>query len=360
MKALALYLPQFHEVAENNEWWGQGFTEWTNVKKARPLFAGHDQPQVPLGKTYYDLTDPDALRWQSDLAQEYGLGGFIFFHYWSSGKLLLEKPTELYLNTQDATTEFCLCWANHPWTRSWDGKEHDVLQPQTYGGRTDWDAHLDYLLPFFQDNRYIRRDGKPVLFLYNARAIPDVDDMINHWTERLSEAGSPGLFIVEYISSKNPEPAASSSAAVYEDEPVYSLRFQLSPMRLAKRFLVKRTDRIDMQDYEDVWARIRAKTRTYGGREIVQGGFVGWDNSPRRGDKGPMIVRNGTPQSFERNLRKMLTKHRVDASQDFVVINAWNEWGEGAMLEPTEKHSYAYLEALRNAIETPTSAMRTS
>ncbi|WP_127479640.1 glycoside hydrolase family 99-like domain-containing protein [Nocardioides pantholopis] len=347
MRPLALYLPQFHEVPENNEWWGHGFTEWTNVRSAVPLFDGHDQPAVPLGGRYYDLTDPDVLVWQSKIASEYGLGGFIFFHYWYEGKLLLEKPVELYGDTAQATTPFCLCWANHPWTRSWDGKEHDVLQAQTYGGEADWDAHIEYLLPFFKDDRYITQNGHPVLFLYNASAIPGVDAMVNHWNERLAEDGIPSIYVVEYISSKNPEPNCSLSSAVYEDEPVYSLRFQIPLLKKAKRYAIKKTDRIDLQDYDDIWKRILRKKRIYGGRDVIQGGFVGWDNSPRRGARGPMIVRKSSPESFEKYLRKLVGGIRENASKDFIVINAWNEWGEGAMLEPTERDGYSYLEAVR-------------
>jgi len=350
MKILALYLPQYHEVHENNLWWGEGFTEWTNVRRARPLFKGHQQPVHPLDDNYYDLTKPEVLEWQAGLAREYGVSGFVFFHYWYSGHRLLEKPVELWRDTPAADLSYCLCWANHSWTRSWDGKDHEVLQAQTYGGKTDWDAHLDYLLPFFRDNRYIVRNGRPMLVLYNTGAIPDVDKMVTHWTERLKQEGFSGIEIVEYISTKNPEPSCSLSTAVYEDEPVYALRFELSFWGKLKRFLVKRTDRPDLQDYDDIWGRILRKRRTYSGREIIQGAFVAWDNSPRRGAKGPMIVRNANPVSFGKYLRRLVNLKRQDASTDFILLNAWNEWGEGAMLEPTAEAGYSYLEAVRYAL----------
>jgi len=350
-RALALYLPQYHEVPENNLWWGEGFTEWSSVRSARPIFKGHQQPVRPLDDNYYDLTDSSTLVWQADLARRFGLSGFVFFHYWYSGKLLLERPVELWRDTPEAELEYCLCWANHPWTRAWDGKEHEVLQAQTYGGPEDWADHIDYLLEFFKDPRYIKRDGRPVLFLYNASAIPNVNAMVAAWDDRLCEEGFSGIHIIEYISTKNPRPACEWSRSVYEDEPIYSCRFEISIVAKAKRVLVKRVNLPDYQDYDGLWERILNKGRTYDGREIVQGAFVAWDNSPRRGSRGPMIVRGSTPEAFGRYLGRLLAGKRPDVSTDMLVINAWNEWGEGAMLEPTQQFGYEYLEALKRALE---------
>jgi lipopolysaccharide biosynthesis protein len=361
MRILALYLPQYHEVPENNEWWGEGFTEWTNVRGATPLYEGHRQPLHPLHGNYYDLTDPDVLTWQSQLAHSYGIGGFVFFHYWYSGRRLLEKPVDLWRETQSAQLDYCLCWANHPWTRAWDGKQHQVLQPQTYGGRRDWDAHLRCLLPFFHDRRYISREGRPLLLLYNASTIPQVDEMVSYWSSQLRHEGFAGLDIVEYISSRNRHPSCSHSIAVYEDEPLYSLRFEVSPLDKLKRILAKRTGRLDIQDYDKIWQRILRKRRTYDGREIIQGAFVAWDNSPRRGSKGSLIVRNADPKRLELYLQQLLQGQRKDASSDFIIMNSWNEWGEGAMLEPTEEHGYGYLEAVRSALrQTPPEAVKRS
>ena len=162
MKVLALNLPQFHEVPENNEWWGQGFTEWTNVKKAKPVYEGHVQPMEPIDGYYYDLSKPEDVIRQTELAKKYGVSGFVYFHYWYEGRKMLEKPCEILLAHPEADIEYCFCWANHSWTRAWDGKEQDVLLKQTYGGEDDWKAHLQYLLPFFKDERYIKRDNKPM------------------------------------------------------------------------------------------------------------------------------------------------------------------------------------------------------
>lgn len=350
MDAYALYLPQFHRIPENDLWWGDGFTEWDSVRNAEPIYRGHVQPVHPLDGDYYDLTDSSVLVRQAKLARDYGVSGFVFFHYWYSGKRLLEKPVELWLDTPEADAGFCLCWANHPWTRSWDGKEHEILQAQTYGGEEDWAAHLDYLLPFFRDQRYRLIEGRPVLFLYNAGAVPDVDRMVEYWDRRLIELGFAGIYLVEYVSTKNPSPACASSRAVYEDEPLYSLRFEISAVGKANRVIRKWLKLPDYQDYRKVWELMLGKTRTYPGRSIIQGAFVAWDNSPRRGRRGPMIVKHASPKLFGSYLSRLLRSGRVGASEELMVVNAWNEWGEGAMLEPTEEEGYGYLEALQQAM----------
>lgn len=350
MRILALHLPQFHEVEENNRWWGKGFTEWVSVKNAKPLFRGHQQPIHPLDDNYYDLSEASALTWQADLARNHDVDGFVFFHYWYSGKLMLERPVELWRDTPEADLGYALCWANHPWTRAWDGKEHDVLQAQTYGGQEDWENHLDYLLTFFRDDRYIKHEGKPVFVLYNAGAIPDVDDMVEFWNTRLVAEGFAGIYIIEYVGTKNPAPSCATSQAVYEDEPLYSLRFQIGALAKARRVILKKLNRPEYQNYDRIWSHMLRKRRTYGDRTVVRSAFVAWDNSPRRGKRGPMIVKNSTPDKFYKYMLQLLRSKRANASQDFTLINAWNEWGEGAILEPSREEGYGYIEALQRAV----------
>src|ERR1017187_893797 len=163
---IALYLPQYHRIKENDEWWGDGYTEWTAVKKAKALFRGHNQPKKPLGDNYYDLSDINAMRWQQGLARKYGVHGFCYYHYWFKGKRLLEKPVESMLATPDLTLPFCLSWANPSWTRTWYGQTKEMLMQQDYGGKSDWREHFEYLLPIFRDSRYIRIDGKPMFIIH--------------------------------------------------------------------------------------------------------------------------------------------------------------------------------------------------
>lgn len=350
MKVLALNLPQFHEIPENNEWWGQGFTEWTNVKRARPIYPGHKQPMVPLGNKYYDLSIKEDVVGQAVLAKRYGVSGFVYFHYWYEGRKLLQKPCEILLNSPEADIEYCFCWANHSWTRSWDGKNHQILLEQSYGTESDWEAHLEYFLPFFMDNRYVKRNNKPMLVIYNASAIPRVDDMVEFWNKRLIAAGFDGIYIVEYISSKNLRPACKYSQAVYEDEPMYTLRFEINAIEKARRVFFKALKRPEYQDYDKIWKLLLQKHRTYGGREIIQGSFTAWDNSPRRGNKGCMIVKGSSPIKFANYLNRLVKSNRQDVSNEYIIINAWNEWGEGAILEPSEQDGYGYLEAVRDSL----------
>lgn len=351
MKILALNLPQFHEIKENNEWWGQGFTEWTNVKKAKPLYKGHVQPVIPKDYNYYDLSKAETINWQAQLAKKYGVDGFVYFHYWYTGRKLLEKPCEILLNEPQINIQYCFCWANHPWTRAWDGKNHKILLQQTYGELEDWKQHMDYLLPFFQDVRYIKKDNKPVLIIYNASAIPKYDQMVEFWQKELIKKGFSGLYTVEYISTKNPDVFGKHTDAVYEDEPMNCARFEINNIQKAKRLLAKKTNHIDYLDYDNLWNLILKKSRTYGKCEIISGAFCSWDNSPRRGNKGSTIVKGASPDKFQQYLEKLLLIKREKVSEDFLIINAWNEWGEGAVLEPSEQFQYRYLEAIKNALE---------
>ena len=192
MKIITFYLPQFHEIPENNEWWGKGFTEWVNVKKAQPLYEGHEQPRVPLNENYYNLLDPNVQVWQAKIAKEYGVYGFCYYHYWFNGKLLLEKPMENMLKNRDIDIPFCVCWANEPWTRAWVG-ETKVLIPQLYGEKREWKEHFDYLLPFFIDSRYICDDGKPLVVIYRPEVIECLNEMLDYWNELAIQEGFEGL-----------------------------------------------------------------------------------------------------------------------------------------------------------------------
>lgn len=178
MKILAYNLPAYHRIPENDEWWGEGFTEWDNVKRAKPLYDGHVQPMVPYNGYYYDLSKKEDVVHQAELAKEYGLYGFVYYHYWFNGKLLLEKPVEIYRDSKEVDFNYCLCWANEQWARTWDGKPGQVLMPQTFGGQEDWENHLQYFLTFFNDSRYIKRENKPMLFVYSPSRIPHFDEMM--------------------------------------------------------------------------------------------------------------------------------------------------------------------------------------
>ena len=172
MKIIAFYLPQFHRVPENDKWWGEGFTEWTNTSRAKPLFVGHRQPRIPQNENYYDLLNPEVQEWQANLARKFGIFGFCYYHYWFNGKRLLEKPLETVLSTGKPDFPFCLSWANEPWTKTWEGNDKEVLMAQTYGDEADWLEHINYLLKCFKDDRYIKVDGCPQFLIYRPGSIP--------------------------------------------------------------------------------------------------------------------------------------------------------------------------------------------
>ncbi len=350
MKILAIHLPAFHRIPENDLWWGDGFTEWDNVKSGKPFYKGHYQPIVPLDNYYYDLSKIEDIERQFALAEQYGVFGFIFYHYWfAPNKLLFEQPIAKILADKNIKGHFCLCWANETWATTWHGRTPETLIKQEYGDKDEWEQHLQYFLPIFRDERYIKRDNKPMLYIYNASVITDYESMIEYWDNRLKEEGFNGIYVVEYISSKNRKLCSQKSNAVVEFEPLYTTFFDISKANLAKRFLCKKLKCVDYQKYDKLWKYIINRKRTYSGKPIQRGCFVGWDNSARKG-KGSMIVKGQTPQKFGCYLKELLNSNRKDADNEFLVINAWNEWSEGAYLEPDEKNGYAYLQQIQNII----------
>lgn len=353
---IAFYLPQFHAIPENDEWWGTGFTDWTNVRKARPLFSGHRQPRVPLNG-YYDLSDVEVMRWQAGLAKEYGVSGFCFYHYWFSGKMLLEKPAEQLLQHADIEMPFCFSWANEPWARTWDGKAHQVLMPQDYGTQKDWETHFNYLLPFFLDPRYICVDGAPMFLIYKTRSIPDCDKMMNLWIDLARKAGLPGIHFVQTIRENQLDDRDLPFSANAEFEPARSIRLQGSlrlQLQRVRRMLFRGMNHvfglrchtnavIPFKRMTDLSLAKNSPKGTYGGV------FAGWDNSARR-DTDATIIQPPTKEEFADYLRSKIKQTRVVYQTDTIFVNAWNEWAEGTYLEPDEDNRYAYLEAIRDVL----------
>ena len=350
MKILALNLPAYHEVEINNKVWGKGFTEWDNVKKGTKYFENHYQPVVPLNQWYYDLSKPEDIEKQIELANRFGVDGFVYYHYWfGNGVQALEKPMEILRNAIKKQIEYCFCWANQSWFTTWHGKSSEIIVKQEYGKEEEWVRHIKYLLSFFTDPRYIKVGNRPVLYVYNMSDIPD-RRMFDVWNNILREEGFGDIYLIEFISSKNKDISYDKTDAVVEFEPLYTTYFDLNKVQLAKRVVCKLFKTIDFQDYDVLWKKIIKRNRVYNGKAIYKGCFVGWDNSPRKA-KNSMIVRNATPEKFEKNLEALIHNNRKDASNEFVLINAWNEWSEGAYLEPDELNGFAYLQAIKNIKE---------
>ncbi len=357
MKIIAFYLPQFHAIPENDEWWGKGFTDWTNVRKALPLFAGHQQPREPLGGNYYDLSYPDTLRWQSHLAHEYHVHGFCFYHYWFGGKLLLQKPAELLLANKDIRLPFCFSWANEPWARTWDGKSHHILIDQVYGNREDWEEHFRYLLPFFRDERYILEDGRPMFLIYKSQSIPCIHEMMECWENMAIEAGFMGMHFVETLRTQHCDLRSLPFRARVEFEPAraqwHQSSLQLNIDRVRRRTVhiinkicqtnIPYNKPVTFSEIADLSLNTLSPKGTYGGV------FMGWDNTPRKGLAGNIIT-SPTKKEFMAFLQAKVRITKEIYGTNYIFVNAWNEWAEGTFLEPTEDMKYQYLEAIKEVI----------
>lgn len=354
VKIIAFHLPQYHQIPENDAWWGEGFTEWTNVKKAIPLFAGHQQPKKPLDGFYYDMTDHAARVWQANLAQKYGIYGFCYYHYWFDGKLLLEKPLEALLREKDIGLPFCLCWANEPWARTWDGKGNQILIEQRYGKEAEWLDHFSYLEPFLRDSRYIRINNKPVIVIYRSSSIKCYDEMMQCWREEGRKRGIGELYIIDENNSfQNHYETAGSDAVLYL-EPMYTIQYGRSVWEKVIQRIKSRTkglryqNNIHYYNYDELWRNI-LRRKENGSKTAYPGAFVGWDNTPRKGKRG-VVIEGATPEKFQQYMQRQM-EHAKQAGSEYLFLNAWNEWAEGTYLEPDEDHSYQYLEAIAKLMQ---------
>ena len=377
IKPIAFYLPQFHAIPENDRAWGEGFTEWTNIKKAQPLFEGHEQPRVPLGGNYYNLLDDETKIWQANLARTHGIFGFCYYHYWfGRGRMLLEKPAQQMLKNPAVDLPFCFSWANEPWSKRWDGGQQEVIMAQDYGDESDWIAHLHYLLPFFRDARYITLDGKPVFLIYKPEEIPRLQEMIAFWQREIKKHGFPGLCLMiqnpvwflrpdynkegfAYQVQFQPFFALGTRAVgVQRREAIHRLHHTLAVIGLAPVFdrlyaaLRSRRHRPQSEaqqtrlDYDEIWSHI---LDTPSSPDRIECAFTDWDNTPRK--KTGYMHLGASPDKFETYMTLLLQKIRKSGQPPLVFINAWNEWCEGAYLEPDERHGYAYIEALKRSLE---------
>ena len=349
-KLLAFYLPQFHEIPENNEWWGKGFTDWTNVKKAETLVANQYQPREPLNDNYYDLSDVEVMKWQSKIAQEHGIYGFCYYHYWFNGKLLLEKPLENMLKDKEVTIPFCFSWANEPWARTWDGQNTNILMAQEYGSEKEWEEHFNYLNQFFKDERYIKVNNKPMLLIYRTEHIPNVNKMVEFWDKLALENGFDGIYLVETLTIFQNDSFVDKSSAVVEFEPMFTMSSDLSFFQKVYDQLLSYTNKgLRSKSYDAVWKTIlKRKNKNSKNKKVFLGGFVDWDNTARKGNKG-LYYRNMNTDKFKTYFAQQYAKAKKQES-DYLFINAWNEWAEGTYLEPDKKCGYEILENIKDIV----------
>lgn len=346
LRAIAFHLPQFHTIAENNRWWGEGFTEWTNVRQGKPLFEGHDQPREPGELGYYDLSDVQVLARQASLARQYGLEGFCFYYYWFDGQRLLEKPVDQLLRHPEIDLPFCLCWANENWTRRWDGGEQEVLMKQSYSPELNERFALD-LLPYMSDPRYIRIDGKPVFLVYRSDIIPDLPATLAAWREAWRANGVGEVYLIGVESFRFFSPQESGFDATCEFLPHQVNIHLIGPDEPINLLSDPAANVGDYGKLADHWvSRPRAPYKRF------RGLVPAWDNASRRRKGGATLFVNSSPERYRQWLEQTVAKTLVEfqGQERIIFINAWNEWGEGCYLEPDKRHGRAYLEATRDVL----------
>ena len=345
-RLIAFLLPQFHPIPENDAWWGKGFTEWTNVTNAQPLFAGHYQPRLPADLGFYDLRMPEVWRGQAELARAHGIDGFCYYHFWFGGKRLLERPFNEVLRSGEPDFPFCLCWANEPWSRRWDGWPRDVLQPQSYSADDDV-AHIRWLVPALTDRRAIQIEGKPVFIVYQAKDLPDSTRTTDIWREEARKAGlTNGLYLMSCETGRDAgwDATAVGFDAKVQFQPQFSILFGSGT-----EVPTGAQEGLRVFDYQRAWPVLaNPEPVTYRRYDSV---FPSWDNTARAGRRG-VVLHNSTPEAYQAWLEYALSRAEMQPpEQRLVFINAWNEWAEGCHLEPDQRHSRAYLEATKRAVD---------
>jgi len=343
---IAFYLPQFHPIKENNEWWGKGFTEWTNVVTAKKLYIGHDQPKVSTDLGFYDLRIPSVQEEQSKLALEAGLEAFCYWHYWFSGKQLLEKPLLQMLDNPKIEIPFCLAWANHTWMRkNWNPSEsrlsQSVLIEQTYGGKEDIDAHFYAMLPAFKDKRYYKVNGKLLFMVYAPEDLPSIKEFINRWQELASQNGLPAFFFVGRVVEGHPEPKDIDLFDRLNYECIFSI-FPYSTLRRAISWVTKIPV---ILPYKSILKRYPLKRLS--DPKIYPCAYSNWDNTPRLGVIGT-VFHKATPKIFKEHLLQ-LSKH-IQNPERIIFVKSWNEWAEGNYVEPDKEYGHGRINAIREAI----------
>ena len=376
MNILAFYLPQYHSIPENNEWWGKDYTEWDSLKRGKVLIPGQYQPRIPLNSNYYNLLDINVMKWQAEIARNAGIYGFCVYHYWFNGKLLLEKPMENLLKNRGIDFPFCFCWANEDWSNIWEGDLNSVkiLISNKYDDKSEWCRHFNYLLNFFKDERYIKVDNKPLFIIYNPIIISNVDEIMSLWNNMAIKAGFGGIIFmyqtgrtllsddkrkdffdygIEYYPGLE-EIAKKSKSTIKREDIIHAFgtfirqNFGLKLNRRIKENIKESKTVKIVETYDSVWNYIL--NRNVESNNIIPGAFVDWDNTPRRKYAGKVIL-GASPLKFRNYLSQQIKRAKEVYKKNLMFIFAWNEWSEGGYLEPDEKYGSAYLDAVHYALE---------
>lgn len=345
MKIIAIHLPQFHTVKENDEWWGEGFTEWINVKSANKLSKNHIQPREPLNDNYYNLLEKETMEWQAKISSDNGIYGFCYYHYWFNGRKILEKPVENLLKWKDIKQNFCFYWANHTWKKTWNGT-HKILIEQTYGGEKEWEDHFNYLLPFFQDERYIKINNKPIFVLYSAEDISDCENRIKYFNNRIKEYGFDGVYFIETLKKLKGKKVNINSDGVMIREPSMAFDSMSVFNKLINRLKRKLKTPVTYS-YDKVWKAIIRNYRMKKAPDVMPSIIIDWDNTSRHKNRGSFL-KGVSVNKFKKYFSKFIKECKNE--NEFLFINAWNEWAEGMYLEPDKVNKYSFLEAIKEVL----------
>ncbi len=369
-RLIAFYLPQFFPIEENDEWWGPGFTEWTNVAKATPLYEGHWQPHVPADLGFYDLRVAETRAAQARMARDCGVEGFCYWHYWfGNGRRILERPFNEVLASGEPDFPFCLAWANESWTGIWHGSPGTTLLKQEYPGPADEAAHFAWALTAFRDDRYMKVDGKPIFVVFAPHNLPSTASFIAHWRTLAEQAGLPGMYFVAisniYVPGADPyrDPIYDPFDAVTPHPPHDYLKTAvatrgkrslgqrirgLTADKILRRLTGRRRQTPLRVDYADVVRRVLEDMPSEA--RFLPCVLPNWDNTPRSGVRG-VVYENATPELYERYLTKAVDKVAGRSAETAIVfVKAWNEWAEGNYLEPDLKWKHGYLDATRRVM----------
>jgi len=348
---LAFYLPQFHPTIENDEWWGKGFTEWRNVANARPLFKGHYQPHIPADLGFYDLRVPETREDQAILASQYGIDAFCYWHYWFDGKTLLARPLEEVVTSGKPDIKFCVAWANETWSGVWHGESKRILIEQTYPGEKDYIDHFNYLLPAFKDDRYVKIDGKPLVYIYNPLSIPDTRFFFDIWNELAIKNDLKGIYFVGGVYDS--DQYCKIMALGYDA----ANRVGYKNVLLTRKHILKGGWNIFSEKYLNGKFKLpKYKFSTiYTDSPYCEDVAIdefptivsGWDNSPRSGMRG-LILTDYTPEEFKRHCEKIKRISDTRNAKKIIFVRAWNEWAEGNHLEPDLKYGHKFLEIFKS------------
>jgi lipopolysaccharide biosynthesis protein len=348
-RAIAFYLPQYHPIPENDTWWGKGFTEWTNVASAKPLYPGHHQPHIPADLGFYDLRVPETRAAQAEMARTYGVEAFCYYHYWFGGRRLLERPFNEVLATGQPDFPLCLCWANETWSGVWHGSPDRILIEQTYPGKRDRINHFRALLPALSDDRYLTVAGKPLFLIYAPQDLPEPIRYTDHFREMAATAGLKGLHLagVCWRPGWNPKDFGLDAAVPIGMPGAPRVVTWQQPVKKVVHFSMRMLNFPTIYTYEEAMSMLLPHEM---GRSSYPSVFPNWDNTPRSGRRG-RVLHGSTPELFRLHLREamQLVSDRV-AERKLIFIKSWNEWAEGNYLEPDKRWGHAYLEVLRDEV----------